>query len=96
MQQKTLDRKDRGYYDGFEACFDDYAMFLKLDLKEELEQAVGHEVLSPLIIEEDEEEDNPCPPNCPAVLDIEEEDNECPHCNFLSLKMGYTEPYLRK
>ena len=96
MRQATLVNKIslKGYYDGFEACFDDYAMFLKLDLKEELEQAVGHEVLSPLIIE-DEEEENPCPPDCPAVLDIEEEDNECPHCTFLSLKMGYTEPYLR-
>ena len=88
--QTTLD-KNKGYYDGFEACFDDYALFIKLDLKEELEQAVGHGLIAPLIIEED----SPCPTTCFVVQGIIS-DEECEHCSLISLTMGYAPPHERK
>lgn len=95
MHQKTLSNKIglKGYYDGIECSFDDY-VFDQLDLKEELEQAVGHELIAPLIVEE--YEDFQCPDECVVIKGLEHPDNECPHCSYLSLTMGHTPPYLRK
>jgi len=89
--QTTLDRK-KGYNDGIECCFDDYAEFA-VELKDELEEQLGFEVNYPIIIEDD---DSPCPDECPVIQGIADPDDECPHCSLLSLTMGSEPPYLRK
>ena len=94
MQQKTLGKPIslKGYYDGIECSANDYDDD-EPTLLDELEQAVGHELIAPIIIEDDE---NPCPADCVVILGLEQEDNECPHCSYESLKMRYTPPYQRK
>lgn len=88
--QTTLDRQ-KGYNDGIECCADDFAEAIQ-PLREELEQVVGHELIEPIIIEED----GPCPNTCLVIQGIADPDDECPHCSLISLTMGETPQYLRK
>ena len=91
--QTTLDSK-KGYYDGIECCFDDYA---EPNLLDELEEKVGQSLNEPIIIESVvDDEESPCPKECPVIQGIADPDDECPHCNLESLTMGETQPYLRK
>ena len=81
--QKTLEKK-KGYNDGIECCFNDYAdpPLEDSDLIEELEEQLGHEAQYPVIVEDD---DSPCPDSCPVVQGIADPDDECPHCSLVSL-----------
>lgn len=93
--QTTLDSK-KGYNDGIECCADDFAELIqvKITIKKELEQVVGHELISPIIIEDEDE--CPCPDTCPVIQGIADPDEECHHCSLISLTMGATPHYLRK
>lgn len=91
MVQITFQKYKPNYFEAGECCANDYAVPVR-SMKDELEQLVGHEVKSPVIVEED---GNPCPASCEVVRGLVS-DEECLHCGSYSLTMGYTQPYLRK